>query len=242
MSISVYGKIFFLNGRIATSLTMGGKSLNKSDMPGVAANINVNKGLVEIEYQDTIKEHLDKGGEFWLYYITKDLLDNFVFDKEAVLNKCLLFLPEYYIQNGNRVYFENWPMEDGTKVDEKTFISLLAANPKFRAGVRDYHTGLLDVENCPTHFYRVVDSFKHLIMNKDDTLTKSEFEEFQRKIDLTDNEKDLLGELYQKALKYRHGVRTQPIEDYLKLMSITKIIVLKTANYLEKLNQQQPKP
>ncbi|MGC8622260.1 MAG: hypothetical protein ACP5U0_10130 [Caldisphaera sp.] len=241
MSVKVYGKILLLNGQIASSLTMGGKSINRSQMSGVTANISVSNGIVEIEYQDSIKEHLNKGGEFWLYYITKDLLDNFIFVKEAVMNKCLLFLPEYYVQDDTKTFFEDLVFADGTIVDEKMFIKLLAENPKFREGVRDYHTGLLDVQNCPTHFYRTIDSFKHLVMNKEETLTNPEFEEFQRRLGLTDNEKERLNKLYEMAKKYRHGVRTEPIKNYLELMFITKIIVLKTANYIETLNQQTPK-
>ena len=242
MTVKVHGKILLLNGQIASSLTMGGKSINGGQMPGVTANVSVSNGIVEIEYQDSIKEHLEKGGPFWFYYITKDLLDNFIFVKEAVMNKCLLFLPEYYIQGETKTFFEEWVFSDGTTVDEKLFIALLAENPKFREGVRDYHTGLLDVQNCPTHFYRVVDSFKCLVMNKDDKLTPSEFDEFQKKIGLTDDEKKFLDELYTKAKEYRHGVRKQPIENYSKLMFITKIIVLKTVNYINALNQQPQKP
>jgi hypothetical protein len=189
MTVKVHGKILLLNGQIASSLTMGGKATNRGQMSGVIANVSVSNGIVEIEYQDSIREHLKKGGPFWFYYITKDLLDNFIFVKEAVMNKCLLFLPEYYIQGETKTFFEEWVFSDGTTVDEKPFIALLAENPKFRAGARDYHTGLLDVQNCPTHFYRVVDSFKRLVMNKDDTLTGSEFDEFQKKIGLTDDEK-----------------------------------------------------
>lgn len=239
MSVKVYGKIFLLNGQIATSLTMGGKAINASKMSGVSVGVVVNRGIVEIEYQDEVDSHLNKGGPFWLYHITKDLLDNFVFTKEVVLNKCLLFLPEYYIQNGNRVYFENWPMEDGTKVDEKAFILLLAGNPKFRDGVRNYHTGLFDVTNCPTHFYSAVEIFASLVMNKDGQPKDSEFETFLSKIELTDLEKGLLYKLKRMYKPYHHGVRNKEgIENYLELMFITKIIVLKTANYLERLNQQ----
>ena len=242
MTVKVHGKILLLNGQIASSLTMGGKATNRGQMSGVIANVSVSNGIVEIEYQDSIREHLEKGGAFWLYYLTKDLLDNFIFVKEAVMNKCLLFLPEYYIQGETKTFFEEWVFPDGTTVDEKPFIALLAENPKFREGVRDYHTGLLDVQNCQTHFYRVVDSFKCLVMNKDDKLTPSEFDEFQRKLGLTDDEKKRLNKLYEKAKDTRHGVGRGPIENYPELMFIAKIIVLKTANYIYTLNQQPLKP
>ena len=243
MTTKVHGKIFLLNGQIATLLTMGGKAINSGKMSGVMSKVIVDKGIVEIEYQDGINPHLNKGGPFWLYHITKDLLDNFIFAKEVVLNKCLLFLPEYYIQDGNMVYFEGWQIEDKTEVDEKTFISLLAGNSRFRDGVRNYHLGLYDVTNCPTHFYSAVEIFASLVMNKDGQPKDSEFETFLSKIELTDSEKGLLDKLKRMYKSYHHGVRSKEgIENYLELMFITKIIVLKTANYLERLNQQNLKP
>jgi hypothetical protein len=65
---------------------------------------------------------------------------------------------------------------------------------------------------------------------------------FLSKIRLTDSEKGLIDKLKQMYKPYYHGIRRKEgIEKYLELMFITKIIVLKTANYLESLNQQQPK-
>lgn len=240
----MYGKILLLNGQVATSLTMGAKVPSMDQFINFAATVKVSNGIVELEFNDEIIKYLtnikpDPGARsFWFYYLAKDLLDNFIFTKELTLNKCLLFLPEYYTQNGNNVYFESTQLKDNTIVDELMFTNLLASNPKFRDGVRDYHTGLLDVKNCPSHFYRAVESFKHLIIGKDGTLSKSEFEEFQKKINLNEKEKELLDKLYNMAKRYRHGERGQPIENYLELMYIAKVIILKTANCLWAKNQK----
>lgn len=243
MTVIVYGKIYRLNGQVA-DLTTGGKVIIKNQMQGSNAIINVSNGIVKIEFDNLTESYLDKHDSFWFYYMVKDLLDNFILTKEVAMNKCFLFLPEYYTkQDKIKMPFETWFIKDGTIVDEKGFIVLLAHHPKFREGVRDYHMGLFDVTTCPAHFYRAVESFKHLVMEKDDQLTSSEFKEFKKRIGL-DNEvkhQELLDDLYKEAKSSRHAVR-KPVKNYSEFMYITKIIMLRTANYIEALNQQSTKP
>jgi len=237
MAIKVYGKTYFLNGQIAQLNVdaTGEISINKDDNRKTTWKAKIDKGNVEIEFGSEI----DKLDFLWLRHLAKDLIDNFVFAKEInELNECIVFFPEYYIdKEGNKLYvrFDKIPDVDiDIKVDENKFIKLLGSNPDFRDAVKDYHIGLFDNTNCPTHFYRMVDSFKHLIMGKEDQLTPSEFEEFQKRMGLEEQEKVDLNELYKTAIPYRHGTRKPyGLDNYSKFMKLGKIMILRTYNYLE---------
>ena len=237
MVTKTYGKTYFLNGQIA-QLNFGGNgeiSIDKDNVRKTTWQIKVEKGIVEIEFGSQI----DGLESLWIRHLSKDFMDNLILAKEInELKECIVFFPEYYMNNeGQRQYFQSDKIPEvniGIKIDETKFIRLLGANPEFRDGVRDYHTGLFDNTNCPTHFYRMVDSFKHVVMGKEDQLTPAEFEEFQGRLGLQEQERTDLNSLYETAIPYRHGTRKPyGLDNYAKFMKVGKIIILRSYNYLE---------
>ncbi|MEM3423648.1 MAG: hypothetical protein QXE51_03700 [Nitrososphaeria archaeon] len=243
MSIKIYGKILQLNAQIASWITKSTTAYNKSYSPEIRVSMDINKGIVTIQFGDEIESEIEKKGPFWLYTASKDFIESFIFDEEVKLNKCLLFFLEYFEINGVRREFE-WQLPNpkiDMEINQISFIKFLAWRPQLRDAMNDFHIGLLDIENSPTHFYRMVDTLGHVVLNKQDKLKASDWKNFREKIHLTDDEGIELNELTKKAKRYRHGVREpEGNPDYGKEFLISKIILLRSYDYLSKSEPAHP--
>jgi len=236
MSILIYGKVLFINGQIASSITGGAKVIDKSEFLGSTGTFDIKNGVVTIEFGPEIEERAQKLGPFWLYLMAKDLMASFLFSEELKTNKCLLFFPEYFEIGGKKQAFDwqlpnpNIQIEEVKRID---FINVLLKNPQLREAMNDFHTGLFDITRSPAHFYRVVDTISQVVIGKQGKLEKPEWEKFTQVIGLSDNEAEELDALRQKAILYRHGTYDEKgIEDYNRYFQITKIVILKAYNYL----------
>ncbi len=178
----------------------------------------------------------------FVYYISKDYVNNFLFSQEIESNKCLIFMPEYFEKTDGTKLALIWNIIDGidsTRIHEIKFMEILGRYPKFRDGVNDFHVGLLDTSNSPAHFYRVIDTLSQFVIGKDGKLENAEWSEFKKLIKLDDEEIEELDALTEVGAQYRHGNRTTPINDYVRLLKVSKIIIIKTYEYVLQKSEQK---
>jgi len=72
MSILIYGKVLFINGQIASSMTGGAKVINKSEFLGSTATFNIKNGIVTTGFGPEIEERAQKLGPFCNFLELKD--------------------------------------------------------------------------------------------------------------------------------------------------------------------------
>lgn len=236
MNITVYGTIYLVNGKVAR-VGGGARAVNGTTMIGSNAKFTIDKGKVKIEYDSNVEREASKpNGDFWLYHISKDLINNHLFSEELKSNECLIFLPEYSQKERGAKFKFQWNISDriAKDVDQISVIGMMGENPEFRASANDFHMGLLDTTNSPSHFYRAVDTLGQFVMKVDRKLEKAEWIEFKKRIDLSEKEIEELKFLTELAEEYRHGNRKRLIDNYVRLLQISKIIIIKTYYYYER--------
>lgn len=230
----INGRIYFLNGQIAP-LNMGaGMVPNGDNIPEF--KVDIINGSVRLEFDSETEQK----GLFWLYNISYDILDNFILSEEIRLGRGLIFFPESIEDSTAKRSFD-WDIfpftNTGEGISQKEFINVLASNVQFRYGVKDFHTGLIDIKNCPAHFYRAIECFRRAVVTQKLNNRKREWEDFKNKIQITEEEDEKLQKLTELAEEYRHGNHTTLIDNYVDVLSLTKDITLKTYNYLKTNNK-----
>lgn len=216
MSVIVNGKIYFSSGGLAEYLIANTKFHNYGE-----GNINIQKGVVKIVFGDISKS------PFELYHIAYDIANTIILMEEVKRGKGLIFLPETVEKDGV-VSKLDWQISINLSmgINQKDFVNTLALNTQFRYGVMDFHLGLIDNKNSPTHFYRAIESFRNAV-TKRTTHTTEDWQEFKSKINLIADEERELDFLTELSTSYRHGDRTDLL-DYIRILKITEILAIKT--------------
>jgi hypothetical protein len=117
-----------------------------------------------------------------------------------------------------------------SKASFEVFIKLIMENYQFYLALRDINFGLIDHDECPFFFYRAIESMAKLVCNKEGKLTKSDWNEFHKKLATSKNDLELLK---SKADSFRHAEREFfDASDHSAMWKTVHLFLTKIINYL----------